>query len=98
VARPSHLSVLVSTTLTSSGGGITHLREVLPRFARRTHVRWTFLGSRTLRDTLGDALHGFDVHTAAGETYGGRLREELFGVPSLAKAVGAHVVFAPLGL
>lgn len=84
--------------LASLGGAVTHLRRVLPRFAAEPDIDWAFLGPAAIRDSLGAALDGFEIFLADCTRYRDRLRVELSLAPEVAKAVGADVVYGPLGL
>lgn len=87
--------VLVNALHARTGGGVTYLRNMLPRLAADPglEVHLCLHGEQAADMPGGDAV---TVHLAACDPgFYATLIWEQFGLPSLARRIGADVVFSP---
>ena len=89
------IHMLVNALAASAGGGITYIRNVLPRLSSRDDVRATFVVTPALRRELSPALPGmqvvecdFPMNAAARFAY------EQRSIPGLVRKYCADVVLA----
>ncbi len=88
--------VLVNAVHAHSGGGVTYLRNVLPRLSDDPELEVHTCLHRRQRDALAEAIVGTRVHAMDfRDGFLGRLWWEQTGLRALARDVGAHVTFSP---
>jgi glycosyltransferase involved in cell wall biosynthesis len=94
-AAASTVRVLVNALHARTGGGVTYLRNMLPRLAAdpELDVHLCLHGEQAADMPGGDAV---TAHLAAcGAGFYTTLIWEQFGLPRLARRIGADVVFSP---
>jgi glycosyltransferase involved in cell wall biosynthesis len=88
------IHIFMNAFAASAGGGLTYVRNVLPRLAGREGVRTTVLLSGTLRDEFAESANVTFLHT---DSLGGSARRFWFeqrNLPGLIRTSGANVLLS----
>jgi glycosyltransferase involved in cell wall biosynthesis len=89
------IHILVNALAASAGGGITYIRNVLPRLSSRDDVRATFVVTPALRRELSALLPGVQVIECDFPTNAAaRFVYEQKSIPGLVRTCGADVLLA----
>jgi glycosyltransferase involved in cell wall biosynthesis len=89
------MHMLVNALAASAGGGITYIRNVLPRLSSRSDVRATFVVTPALRRELSPPLPGVQVIECDFPTNAAaRFACEQKFIPGLVRKCGADVLLA----
>ena len=89
------IHLFINAVSASAGGGLTYIRNVVPRLALRDDVRATVLVGDVLRAEIVDSDRIMVQTDQAGGTIGSRFWYEQSVVPRLIRKSGANVLLCP---
>jgi glycosyltransferase involved in cell wall biosynthesis len=94
VWRRNMIRLFVNALGASAGGGLTYIRNVLPRLAVRDDVRTTVLLGGTLRDQIKESARVSVLQVDSPSSSGERFSYEQLRLPSLIRNSGAEVLLS----
>jgi glycosyltransferase involved in cell wall biosynthesis len=86
------IHVFINALSASAGGGLTYVRNVLPRLAVRDDVRTTLLAGEVLRGEIADSDRVTNVRETFPGSAGKRFWYEQIRLPRLIRSSGADVL------
>jgi glycosyltransferase involved in cell wall biosynthesis len=86
------IHIFINALAASAGGGLTYLRNVLPRLAVRDHVRTTVVLSGTLRREIAESAHATVLQGPSSASSGRRFWYEQHDLPDVIRRSGADVL------
>jgi glycosyltransferase involved in cell wall biosynthesis len=92
--RKGMIRLFVNALGASAGGGLTYIRNVLPRLAVRDDVRTTVLLGRTLRDQITESARVSVLQVDSPLSSGKRFSYEQLRLPGLIRNSGAEVLLS----
>jgi glycosyltransferase involved in cell wall biosynthesis len=88
------IHVFINALSASAGGGLTYVRNVLPRLAVRDEVRTTLLAGEVLRGEIAETNQVTILREAFPGSSGKRFWYEQFRLPRLIRSSGADVLLS----
>lgn len=86
------IHIFINALAASAGGGLTYVRNVLPRLAVRDHVRTTVLLSETLRGEIAESARATVLQSPSSASSGRRFWYEQRNLPEVIRRSGADVL------
>ncbi len=89
------IHLLINGLSASAGGGLTYIRNVLPRLANRSGVRLTALLSEEVADEFDESPTVTIVRPARSPGTGARFLYEQYEVPRMIRGTGVDLLLSP---
>src|ERR1700732_4648867 len=91
-SRRGVIHIFINALAASSGGGLTYVRNIMPRLAVRDDVRTTVLLSGVLRGEIAESARATVLQSPSFASSGRRFWHEQRKVPDVIRSSGADVL------